>query len=143
LVSQFFKPCLGFVSLGSFEIYAIRKFFLDSQGPSFISISHIFIFYHYLFCMSLYLPFDVWRNILAWLSAQINVDDIAVHHKFEIIEQNIDLIVQYELDDAQKVLDQDLVKLFKLAQMSISYLRHCLIYLDKGVVILQDQLKVS
>lgn len=53
----------------------------------------------------------------------------------------MELVITNDLDDdITKVLDRNFVKLFRLAQLSVSYLRHCQLYLDRCVLLLQEQL---
>lgn len=72
---------------------------------------------------------------------ELDVEEIAFRGKYDQLEQSIDLILNCDLDeDVTKVLDKNFVKLFRLAQISVGYLRHCLLYLDQCVVLLQEKL---
>lgn len=72
----------------------------------------------------------------------LNIDDIVNNRNFQLLEQNLVNVINCNLEREYdvKILDPNFVKLFQLAQLGVDYLSYCELYLDRCVILLQEQL---
>ncbi|KAL0267777.1 UNVERIFIED_CONTAM: hypothetical protein PYX00_009948 [Menopon gallinae] len=87
--------------------------------------------------------FQLYRGRINWSEVEkINIGEIIEDKNFQLLEENLIHVINCNLekDYDVKILDQNFVKLFKLAQLGIDYLSYCELYLDRCVVLLQEQL---
>lgn len=81
--------------------------------------------------------------ISIYFPGTIDIDRVIQERDFLIVDENINNVVDYHLETEYdvKILDNNFVKIFRLAQLSVEYLLYCKQYLDRSVIILKDELR--
>ncbi|XP_044729714.1 zinc finger protein DZIP1 [Chrysoperla carnea] len=84
------------------------------------------------------------KLLIDWnLIGCVDIESIIFNSEVTTLERHINDVIYYSLQGEEiKILDPKFVKLFRLAQLTIEYLIFCLHYLDKGFVLLQDNISV-
>ncbi|PZC87081.1 hypothetical protein B5X24_HaOG201317 [Helicoverpa armigera] len=72
----------------------------------------------------------------------IDIDSLIKDRKFVIIEQHLndilDCVIESEFD--VRILDEGVLKLFRLAQLAVEYQQFCRHYLDRSVYVLREEI---
>ncbi|CAH1643455.1 unnamed protein product [Spodoptera littoralis] len=72
----------------------------------------------------------------------IDIDSLVKDRKFVIIEQHLndilDCVIESEFD--VRILDEGVMKLFRLAQLAVEYQQFCRHYLDRSVYVLREEI---
>ncbi|XP_022829806.1 zinc finger protein DZIP1L [Spodoptera litura] len=72
----------------------------------------------------------------------IDIDSLIKDRKFVIIEQHLndilDCVIESEFD--VRILDEGVMKLFRLAQLAVEYQQFCRHYLDRSVYVLREEI---
>ncbi|XP_048006633.1 cilium assembly protein DZIP1L [Leguminivora glycinivorella] len=72
----------------------------------------------------------------------IDIDSLTRDRKFALLEQHVndilDCVLESEFD--VRILDEGVVKLFRLAQLAVEYQQFCRHYLDRSVFVLRQEL---
>ncbi|CAH0699034.1 unnamed protein product [Spodoptera exigua] len=72
----------------------------------------------------------------------IDIDSLIKDRKFVVIEQHLndilDCVIESEFD--VRILDEGVMKLFRLAQLAVEYQQFCRHYLDRSVYVLREEI---
>ncbi|CAB3237258.1 unnamed protein product [Arctia plantaginis] len=71
----------------------------------------------------------------------IDIDSLVKERKFYVIEQHLNDILDcvFESEFDVRILDEGVMKIFRLAQLAVEYQQFCRHYLDRSVYVLRDE----